>query len=39
MHMMRLKEEKERQSMARSSKKQTLKSKDILEKVKEVLGK
>ena len=39
MHMTKSKEEKERQSMERSSKKQTLKSKDILEKVKETLGK
>ena len=39
MLMTKSKEEKERQSMERSSKSQTLKNKDIVEKVKEVLGK
>lgn len=39
MHMTRLKGEKEKQSMERSSKNQTCKNKDIVERIKEVLGK
>ena len=39
MHMMRLKEEKERQSMEHSSKKQTSKDKDIVAEIKRILGK
>ena len=39
MHMTRLKGEKEKQSMERSSKNQTLKSKDIIAEIKRILGK
>lgn len=39
MRMTKLKGEKERQSMAHSSKKQTLKSKDIVAEIKRILRK
>ena len=39
MRMTKLKGEKERQSMERSSKKQTLKSKDIVAEIKRILRK